>query len=481
VFPTLTFRFALAGLCCLAVSSLAVGRLLAQDDADLEESKKLVVMIEGKFTEGGTQGAGIVFHVDALGRAWIVTANHVVRQRRGAAATGLVVRFYGQPPDDVPATLRKELSLDQDVAVLVAPAPKAMRFPFDRLAVMALLKEGSNMRAVGYPDGSKRWGQTRTPSPISDVGLMRISVEAPVIRKGHSGGALLDETHLLAGMVLDTDGTIAEALRADQLIEILRRDLKLEVSLGRQSNRPPQRFEITLAPAKPPPPLSAGATLTNPRDGLTYVWIPPGMFRMGCSEAPRDTECEDDEKLTHSVTLTKGFWIGQTEVTQAAYQRLMGKNPSGNQGAQLPVETVDHPEASAYCAAAGGLRLPTEAEWEYAARAGSREARYGEINDIAWYSGSGGAHAVGKKVYNAKGLHDMLGNVWEWTADWYAGDFYGKSPASNPSGPETGTYRVLRGGSWSGGIRDVRVSNRGWVVSAYRDLGIGFRCAGEFR
>jgi hypothetical protein len=200
----------------------------------------------------------------------------------------------------------------------------------------------------------------------------------------------------------------------------------------------------------------------NPKDGLTYVWIPPGTFMMGCS--PGDTECFDEEKPARQVSIAKGFWIGQTEVTQAAYQRVTGKNPSGFKGDRLPVETITWDEAKAYCVAIGG-RMPTEAEWEYAARGGVTSARYGTLGDIAWYlENSGGkTHEVGQKQPNAFGLYDTLGNVWEWTADWY----------------EEGKYRSLRGGSWGDYPRSMRVSVRLGSPPGLRLYGIGVRCVRE--
>jgi formylglycine-generating enzyme required for sulfatase activity len=165
--------------------------------------------------------------------------------------------------------------------------------------------------------------------------------------------------------------------------------------------------------------LVAVTTKVNPKDGLKYVWIPPGRFTMGCSEG--DTECEDDEKPAHEVTITIGFWLGQTPVTQAAYQRVTGSNPSHFSGSERPVESVSLNDALRYCVAISG-RLPTEAEWEYAARAGSTGARYGDVNEIAWYATNSGGrtHDVGQKQASVFGLYDVLGNVWQWTADWYA-------------------------------------------------------------
>jgi formylglycine-generating enzyme required for sulfatase activity len=224
------------------------------------------------------------------------------------------------------------------------------------------------------------------------------------------------------------------------------------------------------------PPLTPGTTMVNPKDGLTYVWIPPGRFTMGCS--PGDSECYDAEKPAHEVTITRGFWLGQTPVTQQAYQRVTGQNPSHFKGAGLPVETVNWNEAKSYCEAIGG-RLPTEGEWEYAARAGSTAARYGNPDEIAWYlENSGGTtHEVGKKRANAFGLYDTLGSVWQWVADWYGNYVYGAQ--SDPSGAGSGQTRALRGGSFYNNVRDARVSLRGRNDPGLRNVNFGLRCVGE--
>jgi formylglycine-generating enzyme required for sulfatase activity len=220
----------------------------------------------------------------------------------------------------------------------------------------------------------------------------------------------------------------------------------------------------------------ASETRENPNDGLTYVWIPPGKFTMGCS--PGDATCGDDEKPAHEVTITQGFWLGQTPVTQQAYQRVMGRNPSHFKGPRLPVESVTWDEARAYCKAVG-MRLPTEAEWEYAARAGATAAHYGNPAEIAWYSFNSGSktHEVGQKQLNGFGLYDMLGNVWEWVADWYVG--YQKAAAADPTGPSRGQSRVLRGGSWGDLAMIACASYRGRGVPSDRNSRFGFRCAGE--
>jgi formylglycine-generating enzyme required for sulfatase activity len=199
----------------------------------------------------------------------------------------------------------------------------------------------------------------------------------------------------------------------------------------------------------------------NPRDGLVYIWIAPGSFTMGCSSG--DTECFEWEDKPHAVTIGKGFWMGQTEVTQEAYQRVMGTNPSMYRGARLPVDEVGWDDARKYCEAVG-MRLPSEAEWEYAARGGSAAPRYGEIAAIAWYDSNGGdqTHEVGLKQPNAYGLFDMIGNMWEWVDAAYGAD-----------------KKILRGGSFFNLARDLRVSNRLWATPDTRHRNMGVRCAGD--
>jgi formylglycine-generating enzyme required for sulfatase activity len=231
-----------------------------------------------------------------------------------------------------------------------------------------------------------------------------------------------------------------------------------------------------------------GEVRENSKDGLKYVWIPPGMFMMGCS--PGDNECESDEKPLHQITIGKGFWIGQTKVTVGAYKRFaattkrpMPDAPNFNKGwanDSMPIVNVSWNDAHDFCAWAGA-RLPTEAEWEYAARGGSTEARYGPIGEVAWYSvNSGGqTHPVGEKRANGFGLCDVLGNVWEWVNDWYDQNYYRNSPAQDPLGPTSGQVRVLRGGAWVSVPWVVRVSFRSSYNPANGNNIDGVRCGGE--
>ena len=216
---------------------------------------------------------------------------------------------------------------------------------------------------------------------------------------------------------------------------------------------------------------------------MEFVKIQPGSLMMGCS--PGDTECYAEEKPTHHVVITRPFEIGKYQVTQAQYQAVMGVNPSYFPGPEMPVEGVNWEDARRFCELltekkdGHRYRLPTEAEWEYAARGGDASPRYGLLDDVAWFrDNSGGTtHPVGQKKANAFGLHDTLGNVWEWVSDWYGLDYYSHSPESDPTGPPTGEYRVTRGGSWRGVARGLaRVSSRYILRPSVRSIVVGFRC-----
>ena len=182
---------------------------------------------------------------------------------------------------------------------------------------------------------------------------------------------------------------------------------------------------------------------------IEMLLVPGGTFMMGCS--PGDSECDPNgiENPAHQVTLTNAFYLGKTEVTQAQWLAEMGNNPSQYTGnLQRPVERVSWNMTQPFCTQ-NGLRLPTEAEWEYACRGGNTASRYGPLADIAWYySNSGGApHPVAGKLPNAIGFCDMIGNIWEWNQDWLGA--FAAASVIDPIGPAGGPFRAARGGGLS--------------------------------
>jgi formylglycine-generating enzyme required for sulfatase activity len=467
-------------ICAILLGASPGHTQITEEDPGLQAAKNLVVMINGSLG----QGAGIVFAVDD-GYAYIATMFHVVRQRDVGGrddrrATGVTVRFYQRQRTAVPAEHWDEASYANDLAVIRARV-SGLTFDLNRLGDPQNLKKGDFAYAIGQP-GGEQWGVTYQPGSIGDVGFLWLKIQSVYVENGHSGGALIDQKGRIIGIVKQTGGSTPQALRIDRALDVLRLDLKLPVQLAEAGALPLPTNLVQVAPT----PSAPGEPRANPKDGLPYRWIPPGNFRMGCSEHPADSQCDKkDEFPAHDVTITKGFWMGETEVTQEAYERVTGKpNPSHFKGPRRPVESVNWDDAKAYCAAAGGMRLPTEAEWEYAARAGTRSASYGDLNSIAWYSANSFSqtHEVGLKSANAWNLRDMLGNVWEWTADWYDADYYKNSPSTDPKGPtEAKEYRVLRGGAWVDDPQGVRVSNRYRYGPTIRSVVIGFRCAGELR
>jgi len=217
---------------------------------------------------------------------------------------------------------------------------------------------------------------------------------------------------------------------------------------------------------------------------MKLALIPAGKFMMGSPDSEQwHYKIEGPQ---HEVTLSKPFYMGVTEVTQAQYEAVMGTNPSNFKGATNPVETVSRKDAAEFCKKLSEktrqtVRLPTEAEWEYACRAGTATAfSFGDadsaLGDYAWYDANRGStthHPVGQKKPNAWGLFDMHGNVWEWCADW-RGD-YPNGAATDPQGPASGTSRVLRGGAWSTPPDPCRSADRYSYARGDRYYYFGFR------
>ena len=285
-------------------------------------------------------------------------------------------------------------------------------------------------------------------------------------------------------------------------------DVKRVLSAGNQSPRSLGMngsgfFFRPPVPVVTTPPISAvrepgkDELRPNRTDRQEYVWIPPGAFNMGCV-AP-DNRCQNEEQPQHAVTITQGFWLGRTEVEITAYQRYVESDKSSRKMPGGPLwdpkwKATNHPitgvswlEANNYCQWVGG-RLPTEAEWEYAARAGAPNEIY-PLNDE---NSRDKANFSGKKQNdrfeytapvrsfdaNKFGLFDLAGNVWEWTQDWFDADFYKSSPPHDPIGPQTGKGHSVRGGSFDSDPREhLRLSYRKGLTKGGNN--VGFRCVLE--
>jgi formylglycine-generating enzyme required for sulfatase activity len=234
-------------------------------------------------------------------------------------------------------------------------------------------------------------------------------------------------------------------------------------------------------------------------DGSGFVRIRAGEFLMGAKNGL------NDEQPVHRVRIGRGFEMGKFEVTQAQWESLMAlpqgahvssdkekaapvkaekdTNPSHFKGSTLPVENVSWDDVQQFLQRLNArdskhtYRLPTEAEWEYACRAGSTAEDAGNLDARAWYQANSGnkTHPVGHKQQNAWGLYDMQGNVMEWVQDWYGHNYYKNSPATNPKGPADGSYRVYRGGSWYGSTKDCRQTFRSFDLPVNHYYSLGFR------
>ena len=229
-------------------------------------------------------------------------------------------------------------------------------------------------------------------------------------------------------------------------------------------------------------------------ESLVMLFVQGGAFTMGCS----GNDCIYSELPDHQVQLSN-FYIGKYEVTQAQWQEVMGNNPSCFTGENLPVEQVSWNDVKEFITQLNRMtgkqyRLPTEAEWEYAARGGQRSNGYlysgsNTIGNVAWYwnnipsrtSGTAGygTQPVGTKSPNELGIYDMSGNVWEWCSDWYLENYYSISPLYNPQGPSSGSIRVIRGGCWGSGTNITRISFRGnfWLDNNYNNIVFRLACS----
>ena len=378
--------------------------------------------------------------------------------RKLESALAEVERFLRSPPEGAQlADLARQLELKEGLQKRIEAACETRSRV--EVELRAERKQAFHADYAAYakiPDGSEYAAAKR-------LGWRELTGKWQVVGGTEPGRLVWDDTEGLA--VLSKAGGPS---RGDDF----------ELSLGRETVR------VTLEKITGP---ERGRDWTVDLGGSERVqlkWIAPGSFQMGSNDG------DSDEKPVHRVTLSQGYWLGSTEVTQGQWQSVMGSNPSHFKGGNLPVEKVSWEDAMSFCRkltererAAGRLSgdlaytLPTEAQWEYACRAGTTGAYAGDLDAMAWYAKNSGrkTHPVGTKRANAWGLYDMHGNVWEWCSDWY-GD-YPRGSVTDPTGANSGSLRVLRGGSWGVTARYCRSADRFRDSPGYAWNLLGFRLA----
>ncbi len=359
--------------------------------------------------------------------------------------------------DDAPTINRAAASMTNDA--LVATAPER-----DPLKLTLKLRDGS--RVIGIP--STQTLSVKTPYADIDVSLTLIlqiefSGDHESVSIWFQNGDRLEGTMELSDIEIQTlFGKHSVAVR-----HIATLDVVLDgATLGRDKV------------------VDLGGGVD-----MALVWIEPGTFMMG---SPSGEDGRWSRETQHRVTLSKGFWMGKYEVTQAQWQQVMGSNPSNFKGVKNPVEQVSWDACQDFLRKLNGkkgdgsFRLPTEAEWEYACRAGTTTALNSgkaltstsgscrNLDAVAWYgkNSSSTTHPVGQKAPNAWGLYDMLGNVYEWCQDWHGGS---SGSATDPTGASSGSYRVLRGGSWRYSAGFCRSAHRNAFEPTVRYNFVGFR------
>ncbi len=263
----------------------------------------------------------------------------------------------------------------------------------------------------------------------------------------------------------------------DQLIEASKRVTKRLMGEKLPEDHPEMMSSASSMPAKTGGEASA--------ENMEFVLVKGGCYKMGDSFG----DGYIDERPVHEVCVND-FYIGRYDVTQGQWKEIMGNNPSEFDlcGDNCPVENISWNDAQAFIEKlkqriGKNFRLPTEAEWEYAAKSGGKNEKWAgvsnesELGKYAWYDADSGGntHPVGQKKFNGLGLYDMSGNVWEWCQDFYDENYYKNSPKNNPTGPDSGTNRVLRGGSWFNGAGYTRTEKRLSIIPDYRDGNDGFR------
>ncbi|MCP4403049.1 MAG: SUMF1/EgtB/PvdO family nonheme iron enzyme, partial [bacterium] len=381
--------------------------------------------------------------------------------------------------EEIEASLTGKFDRNLDLAVLLVNLKQSTlsseifkeSLPLTQLLSASDVRTGSTLYPIGHPSGIDWYLPTR-PTTVYDIDGERILLDF-ACDPGFSGGGAFNERWELVGMVRASNPPLCEAIAFDRIQDMLEK----------------WRFRVSLNSGQSKP--TAGQERHDSVSGINFVWVLEGCFQMGSPKG--ETSRGPDEGPLHEICLD-GFWMGKYEVTQAQWQGMMGDNPSSFQGESRPVEKVSWNDVQEFLQKLNQqkeiYRLPTEAEWEYAARAGTTTPfSFGNTisTDLANYDGNYSYGSGAKGVYreqttevgsfppNAWGLYDMHGNVWEWCQDWYESEYYATSPKNNPQGSSSGDYRGLRGGSWNDVPDNCRSASRIRFNPGSRGYLVGFR------
>lgn len=475
-------------LVCLTLL-LGVGLIHAQEIGaqDIARLQSGVVKITAKPPSGTTNiGTGFIVRLETTA-AYIVTAAHVV-----AGDAHPKVEFFTKRNMPVTAEVLG-LEGDHEVRGLALLVVRGENLPTGltalSLAATTRLSGGEDILVIGFPRNAGPWALIKGNISSREGRDIYFS---PSVDSGHSGGPVFHSGKVVAmvGAGNQSVGRGVTARSVHDYIEgfgITAQERTSSTSIATESLPPPA------ATAKLEPRQMTQDREVTGKDGAPMVLIPAGEFQMGSP----DGEGQADERPRHRVYLD-AYSMDRFEVTVSRYAKFMqstGRRApeywdqvKTGKHSDLPVVGIDWHDAEAYCRWAG-KRLPTEAEWEKAARGtdertypwGNEEpttrlANFGKVftENVYKVLAPVESYEAGKSPY---GLHHMAGNVWEWTADWYDEHSYAKSPQRNPTGPSSGTTKVFRGGSWGDVPVDMRSAYRGRVTPTYRDGNIGFRCA----
>ena len=501
-----------SGFCCLLQGQDPVLRTA-------ESLRNNVVRLSVSFPGGSKQeGFGFITG-EKNGQLYLATAAHVVHGEEFNQKPSLIqVRFY----TELKVYTAEVVTFfeQQDLALIQMTKPLALDYKNINWADFA----PQNYQAVRFVGRGGEWlipGQGEVYKIDND----RIVASMTTVRPGTSGAPLINANGII-GLIIEDDNQEVTAIALSKIRELFAQGGRFPY-FNSVSERPIDNPVLTTPPVE------------NDLSFYNLVKIEGGKYRMGCIET-RDGTCSEDEQPEHEVSIS-AFHFGKYEVTNAEFVQFLnaisaqisfdanadgvnyqgkkvfelfcGDKKGGCSGFKEQVEysaadrpggrfTVvsgfeKHPAvmvskygAEAYCAwlsskTGKNYRLPTEAEWEFAARGGIQSQRYkyagsNDLGEVGWYNdnSSSATHPIGLKQANELGLHDLSGNVWEWCSDWYASDYYKNSPVSNPKGPDSGTRAVLRGGSWSLNVNSCRLADRyNGDFPGFSYVYIGFRVA----